>query len=528
MKDFLKSPKFLISLTLLLVIIFIAAFLRFVNLNSLPIFVDEAIYIRWAQVMRAEPTLRFLPLSDGKQPLFMWAIISGFKIFNDPLIAGRAISILSGLGTIVGIFFLSHQLFRSNKVALMASTMYAISPYGVFFDRLALVDSMLAMWGVWTLLFSLITVKTRRLDAAMFTGLFLGAAFITKSPALFFFISLPFSLLFFRRDKDNPRISFVYTAFLLLISWGIGLFIFNLLRLGPNFHLIFSRNLDYVYPISRIFTNPTDPFISNFKEYLSWLVYFGPYPVLFLLLIGLKNIKKYYKQLLLLAIWGLAPVLAQSEFSIAFTARYVLFTIPFLFILASSSVLLEKKWSVFVVIFFVWFAGLSLQRNYLLIKNPVKAKMPEGERSGYLEEWTAGFGIKTAAEKIIDIRNSDPEARILVATEGYFGTMPDGLQVYLEKEPNITVLGVGLDIKEPPIQLIEHKKAGGRSFLAANSSRLKFNEDYSKWGLKEIYSIKKPSRSPSTHGYVSFGENDTFYLFELVEIVEASDIVLTQ
>jgi len=45
-------------------IIFIGFFLRIFRLTFLPVFGDEAIYIRWAQVMRAEPTLRFLPLSD--------------------------------------------------------------------------------------------------------------------------------------------------------------------------------------------------------------------------------------------------------------------------------------------------------------------------------------------------------------------------------------------------------------------------------------------------------------------------------
>ncbi|MBN1169248.1 hypothetical protein JXA63_05150, partial [Candidatus Woesebacteria bacterium] len=50
-------------------ILLLAIFLRIYNLNELPIFGDEAIYIRWAQIMRNEPTLRFIPLSDGKQPL---------------------------------------------------------------------------------------------------------------------------------------------------------------------------------------------------------------------------------------------------------------------------------------------------------------------------------------------------------------------------------------------------------------------------------------------------------------------------
>jgi len=170
-----------------LVILFIALFLRLYNLTYLPIFVDEAIYIRWAQVMRAESTLRFLPLSDGKQPLFMWSIIPFLKIFSDPLFAGRFLSVLTGLGTMVGIFALVYYLFESRKAALVASFIYAISPFSVFFDRMVLVDSMLTMFGVWTFFFGVLTAKTLRLDFAMITGFSL----LTKSPALFFAILLP-------------------------------------------------------------------------------------------------------------------------------------------------------------------------------------------------------------------------------------------------------------------------------------------------------------------------------------------------
>ncbi|PJC29059.1 hypothetical protein CO053_01275, partial [Candidatus Shapirobacteria bacterium CG_4_9_14_0_2_um_filter_40_11] len=38
---------------------------RLFHLTIIPVFCDEAIYIRWAQVMRAVQSLRFLPLTDG-------------------------------------------------------------------------------------------------------------------------------------------------------------------------------------------------------------------------------------------------------------------------------------------------------------------------------------------------------------------------------------------------------------------------------------------------------------------------------
>lgn len=511
----IKKYKFYILAAV--AILLVALFLRFVNLNSLPIFVDEAIYVRWAQVMRAEPTLRFLPLSDGKQPLFMWLMIPFFKVFHDPLIAGRALTALSGIGTLIGIAVLTYLLFKQKKVSLLAAAIYAISPYSVFFDRLALVDSLLGMLGIYTLVFSILMVRTRRLDTTIFTGLFLGLALITKSTALFFMLLLPLSFLFFVRDKKKPQLSFLYTGFLMLLSFAIGIGIFNLLRLGPNFHLIFSRNLDYVYPFTRIFTNPLDPLVSNFKDYLSWISYFGPYPIFVLLAFGLFNLKKYFKQILILGAWAFGSVIVQSEYSIAFTARYVFFTLPYFFIIASSGILHRKKYlKAFAVVLFAFFA-ISLNTDYSLINTPVEAKMPQRERAGYIEDWTSGWGIKQVAQKLIEIRDSVPGTELVVATEGYFGTLPDGLEVYLEKQPNITVIGIGLGIDDIH-QLEDAKRDGKRAFLVANSSRLNFPKGYEAKGLKVIMSFRKPDREFGTHSYYSAGPYDTFYMFELTSL----------
>ena len=40
--------------------------LSFIHLTILPVFADEAIYIRWAQVMKAEETLRFFHFLTAK------------------------------------------------------------------------------------------------------------------------------------------------------------------------------------------------------------------------------------------------------------------------------------------------------------------------------------------------------------------------------------------------------------------------------------------------------------------------------
>src|SRR3972149_11722364 len=108
-KGFTKSwSKVLILLFAILLISFVLRLVK-IFIGQQPIFADEAIYVRWAQVMKAEPTLRFMPLSDGKQPLFMWLTIPFLKIFNDPLVAGRLTSVAAGLGILVGVFLVSYS-----------------------------------------------------------------------------------------------------------------------------------------------------------------------------------------------------------------------------------------------------------------------------------------------------------------------------------------------------------------------------------------------------------------------------------
>src|SRR3989344_2929616 len=115
------------TILLLMAIVGTAFFLRFFNLTLLPVFADEAIYIRWSQIMANEATLRFLPLSDGKQPLYMWILMFFVERFSDPLFIGRLLSVVCGIGTLFGIFAVSYILFENKKVSLVAAFLYAIS-----------------------------------------------------------------------------------------------------------------------------------------------------------------------------------------------------------------------------------------------------------------------------------------------------------------------------------------------------------------------------------------------------------------
>lgn len=521
--------------------------LRLYNLTVIPIFADEAIYIRWSQVMRNVPELRFLPLSDGKQPLFMWVTIPFFKLFSDPLMAGRMVSVLTGIGTTVGVFVLTFLLFnvsrhpeldsapsRSEKYSwggsasklgtgkrqmlkqvqhdglhkfllpILATLIYAISPFAIFFDRMALADSMLSMFGVWTFIFTLLAVRYQRLDAAMIAGFLLGGAFLTKSPALYFALLLPITVLFVDWNHKGKVIQFAKTVGFWLVTVVIGYGFYNIQRLGPNFHMLQSRSLDYVYPISHVFESPFDPLKPFLMEVGRWLWILGPSVFVVLLILGIVlNSKKYPRQILFVTILAFAPILSSAEFAKVFTARYIFFSVPYLCILAALALnSIKQKWIIGV---FGIFIIHSLLVDYQLLTNPQQAYLPRSERSGYLEEWTAGYGIKEISALIRDEYQRNPSQKIVVGTEGYFGTLPDGLQMYMNDMPQITIIGVGLPIKDIHNSLKESKEAGNKTYLVVNSTRFVENADTAQ--LKLIASYPKAERPD--------GSREHLFLFEL-------------
>jgi 4-amino-4-deoxy-L-arabinose transferase-like glycosyltransferase len=516
----------------------LAFFLRVYNLTLLPVFGDEAIYVRWAQVMGAEPGLRFLPLSDGKQPLFMWVLMFLVRRFADPLFIGRLTSVFYGMGTLAGLFALTYYLFKSKKIALIASLFWAISPYSVFFDRMALVDAMLAMFGVWTLFFAVVSARTLRLDMAMLAGFALGGALLTKSPALFFALLLPSAWIVSnwpRREKKQSigkqeMVHLIKLALLSLVTVIIGYGMYNILRLGSNFHLIASRNQDYVYPISHLWTNPLDPFVSHLGSIFEWLWLLGPSVlVVFILFSLIDNIKIDYLRLkkrlkpevALLFVWATAPLLIQAMFAKPFTARYIFFSVPPIYIFASLIFFylftqhhngagftkreLLKKVLVFGLLIY---ASIALFIDYRLLTDPAKAPLPRVMRSGYLEEWTAGTGIQEVSALIREEAKDLPAGRqVVVGTEGFFGTLPDALQAYLNDIPEITVIGVGQPIRDVPEPLIESKEAGNKTYLVVNSTR--FLGDAEKLGL-ELAAVYPKAFRPD-------GSRETLYLFEVTE-----------
>lgn len=433
---------------------------RLIRLTAIPVFCDEAIYLRWSQIIKSVETLRFIPLTDGKQPLFMWLTVPLFKIFSNPLFAGRFLSVLSGWGSLLTLFFLSEFLF-TTKIAILSSLIYLFLPLTFFFDRLALADNLLSFFGLLSLFLTLLLTKYPRFDLSMLLGLVLGLAWITKSPAVYFIVLSFFSLIVQNYKKTK---TLIFPG----ISSIIAFVIFNLLRLGPQFHMIALRNRDYIWSFSEVLKHPLDPLKPHLVDIFNIYTQMISLPVLIATVVVLVFLLRNSKFLILnskfliLASWWLLPLIANAALAKVFTARYVLFTTP-PFIILMAVILSKVKASVLLLLFIpnlIWI--------YQIVFNPFNVILPSTE-TGYLLDWTSGWGIKPVADFII---NRSKDRGVLVATEGSFGTLPNGLEIYTEGTKNLTVLGTGLAYAQIPEQLIKSQATGNEVYLLYNQSRL--------------------------------------------------------
>ncbi len=439
MRYFFKKNKFSLIILFFLCISYFV--LRLPNLTLQPIFADEAIYIRWAQVMRAEPTLRFLPLSDGKTPLFMWVLMPMFKVFSDPLFAGRILSVFSGLLTFLGAIFLGWKFFN-RQVGLWAGFLIVITPMVIFFDRMALVDSMLSFFSIWALIFSLLLIKNPRLDLSLILGFILGGGYLTKTPGMFNFLSIPAVFFTFNFSKRILTKRFFKSIGFFIVSILIGLMMYNLLRLGPGFSSLSLRNQDYIFSVQELIPRPLDPFIPHLNDLIDWFPKIITIPILVLIISGiflsfvLRN-----RSALAVCAWALIPLLIEMAFLRTFTARYILFSIPPLLVIAAWVISeidrkLKIKSLIKILIFLLLILPQTAYFNYYVLANPSKTPLPKNERRGYLEDWTAGYGLKEIANYL---KSESGGREIVVGAQGTFGTLPDGLQIYLDKNTNIKI-----------------------------------------------------------------------------------------
>ena len=492
------SKKNLLFIFLLILIYFLT---RLYRLDQFPIFSDEGIYIRWAKVAWHDASLRFISLTDGKQPLQTWGTIPFLKLFpNNALLAGRLFSVASGFVGLIGMFTLLYYLFN-KKTALIGSFIYVFTPYFLFYDRLALVDSAVNAGFIWILFLSLLLVKTLRLDVALIFGLVVGFSLLAKSSVrIFLALSALSPILLLEKNVKKFFLKSINYYLLFIISSALAFIIYNIQRLSPFFHYVAQKNTTFVMTFAEFLNNPLANFWHNLQIIPEYVINESGFVLVIFALLGLWKLFRSDKKLSLYLIsWILIPFFAIAFFSKVIFPRYLIFFGSILIIYASyyftqlNNRSLSTNYYLLTTLLIVFFSYY----NYTILFNYPKIPFPEIDRGQYIEGATAAWGTKD----IVDFaREKSKDKQVILLAEGNFGLIGDVLDVFTKPGDRIFIKGYWpLQKKE----LLENQKELEKNYVyAIFAQRKDFPSD---WPLKFIRKFDKP------------GNKSSIYLFELIK-----------
>jgi len=455
-------------------------------LTKLPVFADEAIYIRWAQLIIDDwQRYAFFPMNDGKPPLFLWLLVPGQFIFQNQLLAGRVLSVLIGFFQLIVLQKLTRRLGGDKIAQIFSMLLGCCLPFWFFHHRMALMDGALTLFSSLTWLFALKArgelkrknkIESKLLLNLLLTGLFLGLSFLIKLPAVLLIPLIPISLiLFLAKEKLFKACALSGVPVL------TGLFIFSLLRLHPAFPQLFSRGGDFLFTLEEIFTQQEwRTVLKQMPKYGTTLSTYLTWPVILLSFYAFFTKHRRAAWISHLSWMAFAyPIFLMGK---VVYPRYLLPVTPFITVAASLgfshlfSQLQSKLQStskkilqVLIFLIIIIISGRSLLFMFTQYTDPSQSNFVPIDQEQYLYEWSAGYGISETVSLLNQLAKTK---KVLVLTEGYFGTLPDGLLMYLHRRPvdNLFITGIG----QPINQLKSSKNTSNfdQVLLVANSHRI--------------------------------------------------------
>lgn len=493
MKKIAKFKKELI-VSFLLVTFYLLS--RLYHLTLAPIFTDEAIYIRWAEIARYDAAWRFISLSDGKQPLFVWLTMVVFPFFKNPLFGGRLVSVLAGLATLPGLFLLGQELFGKKRIGFLAAGLYLFYPFAFVYDRMALMDGLVGTFAVWALYFEVLLVKTLRLDVALILGMIVGGSILTKTSGFFNLYLLPFSLLLFPwQDKKRNKKLLLWLG-LALLAVAEAQVIYLILRLSPLFSTIAQKNSVFVFPFQEWLQHPLRFLWGNLRGLWNWFIGYFSWPIFSLLVLSLVISWRFFRKKVFLLIWFGAPFFALALFAKTLYPRFIFFMTLSLLPLVALALdwvfdFLKKPFLLVIIcLFFVFFWFRS---DWQLLTFPYTADIPKADKFQYFNDWPAGGGIN---EVVAFLNQESKKGKVYVATEGTFGPLPYALEVFLYKNHDVEIRGFWPLKKEIPEEVTRSAQIKPTYFVFNQTQ-----EAPPKWPLRLIAKYRKGVGAPFLHLY---------------------------
>ncbi|CAI2719143.1 ArnT family glycosyltransferase [Nitrospina watsonii] len=311
---------------------------RLVNLSALPMVYDEAIYLRWADIIRTDPSSLFVSAMDGKPPFFFWLNAITLGWFENVLDSARLISVVAGGLAAIGVYRIG-ALLDSRQTGFLATLIYISLPLVLTHDRLGLTDALLTAFVIWTLYAGLRLAKDARPSWgwALGLGVFSGLGFLTKTPLLMFLVFPVFALALYN-DLRNRM------AWSRLLFAGIVFAVIALPFLLHEPDYVFSHSskvLHHEVPLfatlMALFSFDHPRLLPHLRELADVGLLYVTVPVMILALVGLvKGLRDLDRTALFLFLWFILPTAVFLIFAEVAYPRYFLVALPPVALLAAQ------------------------------------------------------------------------------------------------------------------------------------------------------------------------------------------------
>lgn len=419
---------------------------RLINLTLIPIFNDEAIYINWGQIMINTPD-KYLSLLDGKQPLLMWLFGMSNKFIENPLIAGRIVSVIFSFTTVYALFLIGKKYLKFPYFYFPA-IIYLITPLFLFFDRQALMESSLTAINVWAFYLTQKHNEKPSLINIGILGVILGLGLFIKSTALIFLISTLF-LLIVNAYKNRSQKNKINPIFSILIIIFIVFVILIPLFSEPQFNLIISRGDRYNLTLKELLSFPLNVWWTNIKSIIE-ISFWHLTPIIFILgCIGIyiAVIKKNSSLLL----WFFISLIIAIVTARGLSPRYLVSFLPF-FALFSSFTINEFKGKKPIFMFFIVCLIIPITVNFLLLTNSVSyfnlmdtVSKNYSQKNEYVTGDTSGYALSEVIKYLEDKAKTGP---FVVGVRLDAGNPENAILAYFYN--NQTIKATYLDVKMFP------------------------------------------------------------------------------
>lgn len=399
---------------------------RFLSLGSLPIFLDEAVHIQWAERLYEEGRI-LRPVGSGR--LLAVAAYGLALPFEDRLRAARVIAAMAGALTLVFTMLLSRRLFGA-RAGLVAGVLYVVSPFALVYDRLALSDGFLAA-AVTGLMLAVSTLIEEPRRLGPWVGLVAAStlAIVSKVSALLFLPAVPMAALVLAKNRRSSLAVCAPAVAAGLVCASPMLWFFA----ANNGEIVSQHLADPDLPGSTL--------MATLRDISGWLrSYFG-IPILVAGAASFAWLRD--GRALWLGGSFFLPLLLFALLSEPWSARYILPTLPPLLILVSGGIeavcarLNTGRAGAAALGLALAVSLHGLVFDVRLFKDPSSAPFPADDRHQLVTGWPAGYGVREAAQRL-EIESAAEPAIVFVDTGGT-RTLSTSLAVLLARHPRLTL-----------------------------------------------------------------------------------------